>query len=241
MSEDLIQQEYYVSFDLGVEGTIYGKYIDKMKLKGQIGCVPWESSARVHTAWDIGRDTTAIVFFQSIGQVVRVIDYYEKANQNLAYFVGILESKPYLYGKHFFPHDMAVTEWSGPRISRLDKAKELGLKSASIVASVGLEDGIEHVRVSFNSIWIDEKNCAQLIKCLENYRREFDDKKRVYGSKPVHNFASHGADSFRYMCLSIPKTKDGITAAELDARYAQARFGNNANLPPIFQDGYGKR
>ena len=34
MSEDLIQQEYYVSFDLGVEGTIYGKYIDKMKLKG---------------------------------------------------------------------------------------------------------------------------------------------------------------------------------------------------------------
>lgn len=241
MSEDLFQQEYMCSFDLGVEGTIYGKYIDKLKLKGQIGVVPWENSARVHTAWDIGRDMTSIVFFQTIGQVVRVIDYYEKTNQNLAYFVGYLEQKPYLYGKHFFPHDMSVTEWSGPKITRLDKARELGLKECQLVPRCELEDGIEHVRVSFSHMWIDEENCKQLIKCLENYRREFDEKKRTYGTKPLHNWSSHAASAFMYMCLSISKTKTGITAEELDARYLEARYGTKGNLPPIFQEGYGKR
>jgi hypothetical protein len=240
-SEDLLQQEYYCSFELGVEGSIYGKYIDRMRLRGQIGAVPWESSHRVHTAWDIGRDTTAITFFQVIGQVVRVIDYYEKANENLAYFVAILEQKPYLYGKHFFPHDMSVTEWGGAKITRLDKARDLGLKDCSVVGNLPLEDGIEHVRTSFSNIWIDERNCAQLLKCLENYRRVFDDKKRVYGTAPLHNFASHGADSFRYMCLSVSKTRQGTTAAELDARFAQARYGSDANLPPIFRDGLAKR
>ena len=191
-SEDFIQQEYYCSFELGIEGTVYGKYIDKLKLKGQIGCVPWESSALVHTAWDIGNDMTSIVFFQTIGQVVRVIDYYEKTNKNLAWFVAVLKDKPYMYGKHFFPHDMSVTEWGGPRITRLDKARELGLKDCSLVANVGLEDGIEHVRASFNNIWIDEKNCAQLIKCLENYRRVLDEKTRMYGTKPLHDWSSHG-------------------------------------------------
>ena len=53
MSEDLIQQEYYTSFEMGVEGSYYAKYLDRMRIKGQIGQVPWESGFKVHTAWDL--------------------------------------------------------------------------------------------------------------------------------------------------------------------------------------------
>ena len=77
-------QEYFCSFDLGVEGSYYAKYLDRMRVKGQIGIVPWESSFKVHTAWDLGtRDSSVIIFFQTIGQTVRIIDYYEKNKEKL--------------------------------------------------------------------------------------------------------------------------------------------------------------
>lgn len=231
ISEDLILQEYYTSFDFGVEGTIYGKYLDKMKINGQIGQVPYEHGHAVYTSWDIGRDTTSIIFFQVIGQAVRVIDYYEKAGEVLEYFVRIIESKGYRYAKHFFPHDMEVTEWAGPKITRVEKARNMGLK-AYLVPKLSVDDGIEHVRCTLSKVWIDEHNCRKLIDCLENYRREMDPNTRVYGTKPLHNWASHGSDSFRYMCIALPQTGQGTTPADIDRRWNQAIGGNN--LPGIF-------
>lgn len=236
MSDDLVQQEYYTSFDMGVEGAIFGKYLDKMRVQGRIGIVPWETGFKVNTAWDIGRDTTAIIFFQTVGQIVRVIDYYEKVGENLEYFIRIIESKPYLYNKHFFPHDMRNTEWAGPKFTRVEKARQLGLK-ATIVDDVGLEDGIEIVRSKLNSIiWIDQKNCAQLIKCLEGYRRVYDAKRQTYSKDPLHNWASHGSDAMRYLCISLPKTKDALSSEELDRRYVEAFSGNT--LPGPFNDDF---
>jgi phage terminase large subunit len=235
MSEDLIQQEYYCSFELGVEGAIYAKTIDRMRVNGQIGMVPWESHYKTNTAWDIGRDTTSIIFYQCIGQIVRVIDYYEKAGENLDHFVKILAEKPYHYGKHFFPHDMRVTEWAGPKFTRVEKARQLGIK-ATIVDDVGLEDGIEHVRATLSRIWIDQNKCDKLLKALENYRRVYDAKRNIYSKDPLHNWASHGADAMRYLCISLPKATDSLDARQLDKRYQEALYGSNSSLPPVFRD-----
>lgn len=235
MPEDLFMQEYYCSFSLGIEGSIYSKAINNMRLKGQISEVPWETQFKVHTSWDIGRDSTCIIFFQTIGQTVRLIDYIEKSNENLEYFVKRLEEKPYVYGKHFFPHDMRVTEWGGPKFTRIEKARQLGIK-ATVVDDVSLEDGIEYAQSNMSKIWIDEKKCALLIKALENYRYEYDAKKQIYKRVPLHNWASHGADSFRYLCLSLPRTRDGLTPEELDKRYQEAMYGANSNLPNVFRD-----
>lgn len=225
MSEDLIQQEYYCSFDLGVEGAYYSKYLDSMRLKNQIGTVPWEASFKVHTAWDIGvRDSTCIVWFQCIGQTVRIIDCYENSKQGLEHYVNVIESKPYSYGKHFAPHDIRVQEW-GTGMTRIEKAKQLGIQF-TIAPEVGLMDGIEAVRSAFSKIWIDEYNGKELLKALENYRQEYDAKKKVYKSQPLHNWASHYADCFRYLCLSLPRTQDGMSAEELDKRYRNTVYGS---------------
>src|SRR5208282_1870328 len=39
MSEDMIQQEYYCSFTLGVEGSYYAKYLQQARDENRIGCV----------------------------------------------------------------------------------------------------------------------------------------------------------------------------------------------------------
>lgn len=235
MSEDLIQQEYYCSFEMGIEGAFYTKYLDKMRLSGQIGQVPWESSFKVNTAWDIGvRDSTSIIFFQTIGQTVRIIDYYEKNKEGLEHYVQVLESKPYSYNKHIAPHDIRVREF-GSGITRFEKARQLGIKF-TIADDVGIFDGIEAVRSTFSRIWIDQEKCAKFINAIENYRQEYDAKKQVYKAMPLHNYASHASDSLRYLCISLPKMRDGLTAQELDKRYEEAVYGANSGLPSVFRD-----
>jgi len=56
ISFDLAQQEYYCSFDLGIDGAVYGAALDRMKLNEQIGNVPWQPNHRVHTSFDIGNE-----------------------------------------------------------------------------------------------------------------------------------------------------------------------------------------
>lgn len=233
ISPDLAQQEYYCSFTLGVEGAYYTKYVDRMRLSNQIGNVPWESSFKVHTAWDIGmRDSTVIIFFQHIGGTIRIIDFYEKNKEGLEHYIKFLTTKPYLYGKHIAPHDMAVREL-GTGMSRLEKARNLGIKF-TLAPNISIMDGIEAVRSSLSKIYIDETNCSKLIKAVENYRQEFDSKKKVYKANPLHNQFSHAADALRYLCVSLPKTRDGMTEQDVERIRNEALHGHHTSLPHIF-------
>lgn len=240
MSEDLIQQEYYCSWEMGIEGSYYAKYIDNLRLRSQIGVVMWEPAHKVHTAWDIGvRDSTSIIFFQTIGQSIRIIDYYEKNKEGLEHYVKILSSKPYTYGKHIAPHDIGVQEW-GTGMTRIEKAKHLGI-TFTLSGDVSISDGIEAVRSSLPKMWIDEKMCAQIIKSLENYRQEFDAKRKVYNTRPLHDQFSHAADAMRYLCVSLPKTRDGLSPQDLDRQYQEARYGSSqSGMPPVFRNDLPK-
>ena len=53
---------------------------------------------------------------------------------------------------------------------------------------------------------LDETKTARGLECLQNYRREVNDKLGEPRATPVHDWASHGADAFRYLAVSIDKT-----------------------------------
>lgn len=235
MSEDLIQQEYYTSFNMGVEGAYYAKYIDRLRTQGRIGQVPWENGFKVNTAWDLGvRDSTTIIFFQTIGQTVRIIDCYENSKEGLEHYVSVLESKPYSYGTHIAPHDIKVREF-GSGITRIEKARQLGI-SFTIANDVPIPDGIEAVRTVLSKCWFDEVNAQPLIKALENYRQEFDVKRKAYKNRPLHDWSSHFSDSMRYLAVSLPKTQDGLSAEQIEQNYREACYGGRHNLPRFFRD-----
>lgn len=234
MSEDLQLQEYWTSFEMGVEGAYYTKYMDKARLDGRISDVPWEPSLKVHTTWDIGvRDSTAIIFFQVAGQVIRIIDCYEKNKEGIEHYVNVLKSKDYTYGKHIGPHDIRNMDFS-TGITRWEKAKQLGI-TFTVADKIGVMDGIEAVRTMLPRCWIDKNNCMQLIRALENYRQEFDPKKKVYKERPLHDKFSHFCDSARYLAVSLRKIKDGSSPDEIDKRYREARYGSHAGIPDVFQ------
>lgn len=238
MDEGLFLQEYECSFERGISGSFYGAHLDALKLRGQIGHIPWEPALLVYTVWDIGvNDATTIIFFNVVGDgsVIRIIDCYSNNNLGLDHYAKILQDKPYKYGKHFAPHDIKVREWGGGAVTRYEKARQLGI-DFTLVDQVGIIDGIENVWTHFNKLWIDAERCRSFINALENYRKEWDEMRQMYLPKPVKSWANHYADALRYLCMSIHKTKKGMSAEDFDRKKAQALYGNNQDLPRFFRD-----
>lgn len=209
MSEDFIQQEFYTSFTLGIEGSYYAKYVQKARDEDRIGLVPYDEQKRVYTAWDIGYgDSTAIVFYQIVGSEIHIIDYYENHGEGLPHYAKILFDKPYLYQDHFAPHDIESHAFSSG-LSAREVGTSLGIRFTTLpTLKLSIENGIEAVRSIFPRLFFDEIKCKQLIKALENYRKEFDDKNQVYKTRPLHNWASHGCDAFRYLAIAVKRFVD---------------------------------
>lgn len=238
ISQDLAMQEYWTSFELGVEGSFYAKYIDDLRRKGQISSVLWEPYLPVHTAWDLGyNDPTTIIFFQSINNQIRIIDCYENNKKGLDHYAKVLKEKEYSYGKHIAPFDIAVHDLS-TGISRWKMMSDLGIQFVKYTEKQpGIEDGIEAVRRTLSRVWIDEKNCKSLIKSLENYRQEYDAKKQVYKSNPLHDMHSHWADAMRYLCVALPRIENTSDPKVLERRYNEAMYGvDQSNMPSIFRN-----
>lgn len=179
-------------------------------------------------------DSTTIIFFQVIGQTIRIIDCYENNSQGLEHYAKVLDSYPYSYNKHFAPHDIKVREL-GTGVSRLEKARQLGIHFTQS-PDLPIVDGIEAVRTALGKVYIDEKKAGKLLKSLENYRREWDSKRQVYKDHPLHDWSSHFSDGMRYLCISLPKVRDGMTAEDVNNNYIKARYGEDSRIPSFFRN-----
>jgi phage terminase large subunit len=227
-SEELIQQEYYCSFNRGVEGSYYGKLIEKARNDRRICNVPYETRSPVHTAWDIGYgDSTSITFWQEIGGEIRIIDFYENNGEGIAHYAKVIQSKPYTYGTHYMPHDAGSGSIQTGRTLQ-DVAYEQGLKTTVLERETDISIGIEATRSLLSIAIIDETKCSHLLKCLENYHKKFNEKTNSYGEQPVHDWTSHAADSVRYMAnarIQFGRGLGSMNKEKLDQLKNQTGFG----------------
>jgi len=210
--DSIFRQEYYNSFSAALQGSYYGKIIEKLEKNNQITTVPYDESLPVMTWWDLGvNDSMSIGFFQLHGLQWRLIDYLEGSGEGLGYYIKELSDKGYIYSKHYAPHDIVVKEM-GTGKSRLETAKELGLKFETItlkdgkiksaVPMLSIEDGIQAVRVKLSSLWIDKDKCQRVVRALKNYHKDYDEVNKVYRNNPKHDWSSHCADMIRYWAIT---------------------------------------
>jgi hypothetical protein len=205
MSEEMIQQEYYCSFEGVQVGAYYGQQLKTIEALGHMVRDLYEPNFPVDTWWDIGvGDSTAIWFTQSVGREVHCVDYLEASGEGVGFFAKELQKKPYVYGAHNGPADLQVREWGnaadGKPMTRIDAARRLGIKFI-IVPDVGLEDGIEVARSFLSRCWFDKEKCAKGLNALQSYHKAYDDKMKDFKSHPQHDWSSHGADAFRYLAV----------------------------------------
>ncbi len=192
------------AFDAVSEGTFYGETLGMMEQNGQIGVVPWDRALKVHTVWDLGVGKNMRVgFFQrdQNNQTLRMIDHLiGEGSEALPEMVAKVIKKPYIYGKHFGPHDIEATD-IGTGKTRVETAKSLGL-TFSLVPQQTIEDGINAVGPWLDRLYVDKVNCKEWVRAMKNYGREWDEKRGMYKDEPLHNWASHDADVSRYAALS---------------------------------------
>lgn len=183
------------AFQTSIQGAYFSSQFNRIYQDKRITSIPYEAGIPVDTWWDLGiDDTTAIWFTQDIGLQTRVIDYYENSGEGLSHYAQVLRAKNYEYGQHWAPHDITVREL-GTGVSRLEKSAEYGLRF-NVAPKLEKQDQIEAARSALGRCWFDEARCASGIKALENYRKEWDDRHGCYKNKPLHDWASNGADAF---------------------------------------------
>lgn len=198
------------AFQQTVEGAYYAKQFRWLYENGRIGSLPDNSHLPVHTFWDIGvGDSTSIWFVRIVGDEYHIIDYYENSGEGLRHYMKTLKCRGYTYGEHWGPHDIDNREFGSDAKSRREIAREGyeidGAKYSlkfHVVPRESIDTGIESAREILKQCIFDDEKCADGVKALESYRKEWDDKHGCWKDKPLHDWTSHGSDAFRYFAVT---------------------------------------
>lgn len=225
MSEELAQQEYSCSFERGIDGAYYGKLITEMHLDGRIGDYIYDPHLPVHTAWDLGwNDPTVIIYFQIKDDVIKIIDHDEFRYTKFSEIKTYLDKKGFRYGIHLFPHDVQQNDGLSTGLTRYELLYDMGIEP-TVVTKSNIPDGITAVRAIMTSRLRISNKCKHLIKCLENYHREYDPIKKVYRDKPKHDWASHSSDATRYLCSGLKLIEEESGSCDKDYKAIRQYWG----------------
>jgi phage terminase large subunit len=186
-----------------LDGAIYAREIREATEAGRLMArIPYEPSKPVVTAWDLGRaDKTCIWFVQQVGFEYRVIDYLEGWGEALPFYLKKLQAKAYVYGDNWLPHD-AENELLASERTIAQQMRAAGF-TVRIAPKIGVTDGINAARTFFPSCWFDADKCADGLNALRRYRYDIDPQTGQRDAKPLHDDASHAADAFRYLAVSM--------------------------------------
>jgi phage terminase large subunit len=204
LTEDQFAQEYLCSFDAAIVGAYYGVEMRMAMDQNRIKKLQYNPDFPVYTAWDLGyRDDTAIWFYQVARGEVHVLDFHASSGSTIRDLANVVLSKPYKYGKHHLPHDArAKTLASGGKSVIEQMAEFLGISNLAIVPDLSVQDGIQAVRMMLHRCWFDADKCQDGLEALRQYQREYDEDKKAFRERPVHNFCSHPADAFRMLAIA---------------------------------------
>jgi hypothetical protein len=192
-------------------GAIWGPWMAALHARGGV-CAFDHGTDRVYTSWDLGRaDSTAIWFWRiGVNGLPQVLDHYENAGQGLSHFFGVVDGKGYAYAKHFLPHDAKIKTLATQRSVLEQCVDRYGIDRVARTPDLSVEDGIEAVRWLLEQPIEIHERCdvpARLehsgLEALREYRYEWDEAHQCFKRTPLHNWASHSADAFRYLACAV--------------------------------------
>jgi len=208
MTEDMIQQEYYCSFDAQIPGAVYGDDLRVAVDDKRICSVPIDPSLPLNSAWDLGyNDQTSVWYWQTLGKEIRLVGFYENNRKDVGHYVvkikefALQHGCSWELGRHLGPHDVTTHGMDGKTAQMY--AQEAGMRLEKTVRPKRKWDGIMAVRRIFPRLWIDKRRAELGLNCLSSYHRVFDEKKQVFTNEPVHDWASHGADALQTLALGF--------------------------------------
>ena len=185
-----------------VDGAIYANEIRDAQENNRICNVPYDPELKVHVVMDLGwNDSMSIILVQKGVSDLRIIKYIEDDHRTLDSYSAELKTLPYNWGQMYLPHDGQTKDFKYGT-SAEDIMRRHGW-DVRIVPRLDVESGIKLARINFHRCYFD-KSTERLIECLKHYRRTISASTNEPGA-PLHDEYSHGADAFRYLCVSADK------------------------------------
>lgn len=207
-SEDDYLNVYEGHCKQAVEGAVYKLELAAAEREGRLTRVPYDPQHPLHTFWDLGYgDNTSIWFAQSFPFEFRIIDHLSGSLQGLAYYIKELKERPYAYGTHWLPHDGKAHELGTGKSIEEQLQSHFGAANVRCTARLSIPDGIAAVRAIFPKCYFDREKCADGIQSLRHYRYAYDDNLGTYKREPLHDGASHDADGFKTLAISIKELR----------------------------------
>lgn len=188
------------------DGTYYTRmYMGNVRKKGREVQDLFEPRLPVHIAVDLGmNDDMYLTFFQEYKDGCRIIDVYKNSGHGIDHYCDIIKDSPYAdnvaEGTVLLPHDAEVRDLSAQNgITREQVFHQNGIRNTKVLPKMSVNEGIELVRQLMKELWIDPTKASDLVTCILNYTKEWDDKLEVWKDKPRHDKYSHGADTLKYL------------------------------------------
>jgi len=213
LEDEEYRQEYLCDPTAAIKGTYYAATIAKLEGAGQIysDLAEYDPDQEVECVFDIGRtDGTACWFWQKRPGGVALVDYFEmqgkgcdEAFQELNGTVpdgSVDYRRKYAYRKIWLPHDAKAKTFASRRSTIEQFLDEYGPSVVQIVPKLDLIDGISAVRKVLPMCYFSPRS-TDGVEGLRAYQREWDEEKKVFSNNPLHNWASHPSDSFRYFAI----------------------------------------
>lgn len=216
-----------------VQGAIYARELEKAQNEGRINPkILVDRGKPVDIGADLGRaDTTSLWFMQQIGMEHHAVDYYSNFGHDWAHFLEEIQSRRYIIGKIYLPHDAEHKHLAANKsIKRQTQDAYPGDGRVIVVPkTASVVNDINAVRQWFPRACFNERTCADGLTGLAHYRFDVDPETKEVSRVPMHNFASHPADGLRTYVMGL---KDG------GERRAGPQLHQPA-VPPRRADGLG--
>ena len=221
MTQDQYLQEFECDFESAILGAYYGKEMRQLTDQGRITPIEFDPMFPLFSSWDLGfSDDTTVWTWQVVHGEIRFLDYHTSNGQSIPFYTGYIAQQEQKYGvkykTHYLPHDArAKTLASGGKSIIEQLSVKIKLESMKIVPNLSLQDGIQATRMMLLRSWFDPK-CEDGIECLRQYERAYNEDKKIFSDKPLHNWASHGADAARMAAIAwkeeakLPSKDDSI-------------------------------
>lgn len=204
------------------KGSVYGDLLAKLEAANGV-CDFEHPTDGVFATFDLGvSDSTSIWWWRlsnaNGARRVDLVDWYETSGEGAKHYFAVLRgemplgcdrARKYQLKRIWLPHDArARTFQTGVSTLELFMREFPGL--VSIGPQLSLEDGIGAGRWLLEQPMRIHTRCGEGIERLRAYRYEWDEVRKVYSKKPLHNFASHTADGYRYVACEV-QTSDVMT------------------------------
>ena len=221
MTQDQYLQEFECDFESAILGAYYGKEMRQLTDQGRITPIEYDPLFPLFSSWDLGySDDTTIWTWQVVHGEIRFLDYHTSNGQSIPFYTGYIAQQENKYNAkykfHYLPHDArAKTLASGGKSIIEQLSAKIKLECLKIVPNLSLQDGIQATRMMLLRSWFDP-SCEEGIECLRQYERAYNEDKKIFSDKPLHNWASHGADAARMAAIAwkeeakLPHKDDSI-------------------------------